>query len=239
MDDTTEHRPYAELSRQYADGGDLRLAALAAWTADVHALEALIWESGLDGAPDPLAELAALGDSVAASLEDAVAMLPAEPVSLRAVVEAAREAMVSTFDESVHGLLADRLEPLAHLDDARAAALDGHLGDRLGGRSTEELVTELHAAAADCAALAALLAAEGELDAADRQADQADSAAFEAYLVQAAARAGDDGLATVDLRWDLAAAAFHDARLDRDRLVGLLGTAEQDVLRRLLEPLHR
>lgn len=239
MHESTEASGFTELSHRYAKGGDLRLAALAAWAADVHALEALLWDSGLDQAPDPSAELAAVGESMADSIE-ALAARPGDRMTLRAVVEIAREAMVATFDESVHGLLTDRLADLGHLDEARAGEPFEQLGDRLGGRSTEELVAELHGAAADCSAMAALLAADGEHEAAVRLSDQADSASFEAYLVQAAARAGDDALATVDLRWDLASRSTGsgDGPM-RERLVALLGSAEQEVLRRLLKPVER
>ncbi|MCW2773505.1 MAG: hypothetical protein JWN91_1831, partial [Nocardioides sp.] len=59
---------YAELSRRHAADGDLRMAQLAAWAGDVHVLEDLLWQNGLAQAPDPAAELAAVGESVAASV---------------------------------------------------------------------------------------------------------------------------------------------------------------------------
>lgn len=233
MDDARSGADFAHLSRRYAEQGDLRRAALAAWAADVHALEDLLWENGLDQAPDPLLQLATIGDSIAETIET-LASQPRGVVSLRAVVEAARDAMVTTFDESVHGLLTGRMADLDHLDDAvPAAPADGGVpaaGDRLGGRSADELVHELRMAAADCSAMARELAAVGELDAAARLGDQADSASFEAYLVQAASAAGDDELVTVDLRWDLAAERSAHRRLVRDDLVALLGTVERHRL---------
>jgi hypothetical protein len=227
---------YAGLSRRYADRGDVRMAQLAAWAGDVHTLEDLLWENGLGQAPDPGAQLAAVGESVAASVEDLARTLPDRPLTARAVVEAAREAMVTTFDESVHGLLSDRLGDLAYLDDAHPAppeaeAAGGRTVDRLDGRTPAELAAELRTAAADCATMATLLGAGGEADAAARLNRQADSAAFEAYLVLAALRAGDTSLATVDLRWDLVGAEPGS----RGRFTDAVGSAERDALHRELE----
>ncbi len=229
---------YAELSHRHARDGDLRLAQLAAWAGDVHVLEELLWENGLDQAPDPLAQLAAVAESVALAVEELADDLPDGRLTARAVVEVAREALVTTFDESVHGLLADRVGDLAHLDEARAARTgtgpdrEARLAARLAGRSSAEaLAADLRVAATDCATMAGLLAADGEPEAAGRLSRQADTAAFEAHLVSAALAAGDDTLATVDLRWDLA-----DHGGDRGRLIAVLGAADRDGLARTLEP---
>lgn len=244
MDDRHGTDGFADLSRRYAERGDLRRAALAAWAADLHVLEALLWENGLDQAPEPLEQLAVIGESIAEAV-DSLATQPRGAITLRAVVEAAREAMVTTFDQSVHGLLTGRLADLAHLDDApelTGDAADGAdagvqpAGDRLGGRSAGELLDELRTAAADCSAMANQLVAAGEHDAAARLGDQADAASFEAYLVQAAMSAGDHDLATVDLRWDLAAERTARTGLVRDDLVAVLGSAEQQQLRAAKEP---
>lgn len=225
---------YAALSRRYTDAGDLRGAQLAAWAADVHALEELLWESGLAQAPDPAAELAAVGDSVATAVEELAFALPNAPLTARGVVEAAREALIQTFDESVHGLLQDRLEDLAQLDECRPGAgfeRASRIASRLDGRTAEDLVAALGTAAADCSTMASLLAAGGDAEAAGRLGVQADAAAFEAYLVTAALAAGDETLATVDLRWDLAAADGLATADPRAHVARVVGSAEQDRMR--------
>jgi hypothetical protein len=223
---------YTTLSQQYAGRGDARMAGLAAWAADVHVLEELLWENGLGQAPDPAAQLAAVGESVAASLEQV--RLPEGPLTVRTLLAAAREAMVTTFDESVHGLLFDRFADVEHLDHV-APDPEGspapRTADRLDGRTAEELAAELRTAAAECATMATLLGAGGEDGAAARLARQADAAAFEAYLVAAAVRSGDRTLATVDLRWDLVA-----DQVDRERFASVVGSAEHAALHRVLEP---
>lgn len=225
-------------SERYADGGDARMAQLAAWAADVHTLEDLLWEHGLGAAPDPLGELANVGELVATAIDAAAAGLADGTYSIRRVVEIAREAMICTFDASVHDLLEERLGPLAHLDVlAERTGVPGRTVERLAGRKPGELVEELQVAADDCTAMATLLTAGGEADAAARLARQADAAAFEAFLLLAALRSGDHTFASVDLRWDLATSqALASGSAEREQLVGAVGTTEHERLRAALGP---
>lgn len=258
-----------DLSRVQARRGDRRLAVLAAWACDVHLLESLLWENGLDQAPDPGAQLAAVGEAVASSL---VARAETTSVGLtpRELVEVARGALLATFDESVHQLVTERLAPLDHLDGIVEndelthplpyADLGAHTSEtaddtaieRLGGRTAEQLVADLRATAADCMAVADLMDTEGEAAGAARLTRQADVAAFEAYLTAAAVVAGDERLATVDLRWALAesldlpdpdgvdeAEASDVTVTVRARLTELVGSAERGELGRTFEPLTR
>ncbi|MFC7494323.1 MULTISPECIES: hypothetical protein [unclassified Nocardioides] len=220
---------YAALSRACAHQGDVRRAQLAAWLADVHALEDLLMENGLDLAPDPAAELAAVGDSVAGSLEDVARDLPPGARSgAREVVEIARRALVHAFDASVHDLLAARLPSLDHLDglDSRPSA----------PRQAPDLEVpqRLAVEAGDFAAAAAALAADGDAEGAELLSTRADAAAFESYLRTAAARAGDESLATVDLRWALVAGTHRTGAERRKRLTAVVGAAERDQLLRRL-----
>ncbi|MFC4785481.1 hypothetical protein ACT8ZV_13460 [Nocardioides sp. MAHUQ-72] len=237
----------ARLAGRYAADGDLRRAQLASWAGDVHLLEELLWENGLAEADDPVAQLAAVGEAVASALE-AVAASALGELTARQVVETAREAMVSTFDESVHEVLMEQFAQLDHLDACDPLEHEpeegGPAARRLEGRTPEELVAELRAAAFDCLAVAEVMDREGEQDAAYRFVHQADVAAFEAYLVAAAVHAGDHQLATVDLRWDLAgdldplawASRTDDAFATlRRELISLVGSAEMEALWRTIE----
>lgn len=242
---------FVGLSHAYADRGEGRLAQLAVWVADIQVLQTMLWESGLGAAPDPDAQLAAVGHAVTASLVDHASATHA-PLTPRESVERAREAMVATFDESVHAALAQRFVSLDHLDDLRPPVVETAaqaVARRLEGRTPEQLVADLHATAGDCMAVASVMLDEGDRAGALHQARQADLAAFEAYLVAAAVLVGDEGLATADLRWDLAraesleelpedgrdvAAALTELRA---RLVGVVGPAEEVALRDCFEPL--
>lgn len=240
---------FAALSRAYAERGDVRLAVLAMWGSDVEILQRLLWESGLDEAPDPLAQIAAVGEAVLTSLAVTSTGSP-EPTTARQTVERSRAAMVATFDESVHAMLAGRYLTLDHLDGLAWQAADAAstaVERRLAGRTPHELVSALRTTAADCMAVTEVMLLEGDTAGAVRQAHQADLAAFEAYLVTAAVRAGDTALASVDLRWDLAATFDLDDRRQpdnfaeavttwRERLLGLVGAAEAEALRTTFEP---
>lgn len=246
------------LAGRYAEAGDGRRAQLATWAADAYLLEELLWENGLAEAPDPVAQLAAVGESVAAALE-ALADGVSGDVPPREVVEAARRAMVSTFDESVHEVLLEQLPALGHLDTLDRSAAGSSAPDRDGGapsrqrlgeRSAEELVAELRQAAADCLHVGEVMDAEGEETAADRMSHQADVATFEAYLIAAAIHAGDHQLASVDLRWELARQLqpedWSTSGPDRDpfatlrrELIALVGSAEMETLWRAFESADR
>lgn len=249
-DPTTVIDRFSEQSRAYARRGDIRAAQLAAWTSDIHVLERLLWQNGLADAPEPDAQLAAVGEAVAASL-DALAAGDLGELTARKVVELARGALVGAFDESVHSLLTDAFMPLDHLDEQAwdDAADEDPVQDRtrLGDRRPEELVVELLAAAGDCMAVAKELVVEGEHASAQRLARQADVASFEAYLVAAASFAGDEELASADLRWDaaqrlespapgLTADLAASIAAQRRQLLTLLGSAEQGVLEQTFEP---
>ena len=121
--------------------------------------------------------------------------------------------------------------------------------NRLGDRSPQELSEDLRVAAADCMAVSASMARAGLAPDALAQARQADMASFEAYLIEAATAVGDDYLATVDLRWDIAASAVENlsdvpAALPqavsqlREVLLGTVGPAEEDALRATFEPVR-
>lgn len=223
---TSTAHEYGELSRRYAEAGDPRMAQLAAWASDVHVLEELLWSNGLGQAPDPAAELAAIGESVAASIEAAAAGLTDSGPTGRDLVEVARAALVATFDPSVHQLLTDGFGGLDHLERGPgpgAVDAEARTATRLSGLDPSDLLAELRIAAADCAAIAELLHHDGDRDAGDRLTRQARAAAFEAQLVASAIRGGDDALVTVDLRCDLVAGEDPTP----ERLATVLGSAER------------
>lgn len=239
---------YVDLSQAYAADGRPRLALLATWVADVQILQCMLWESGLGSAPDPDAQLAAVGQAVQGALAEYVDRAR-ESSSPRAVVEGAREALTAVFDESVHAQLRERFGPLDHLDGLMvpAGSADSARLTRLDGRTAAELVQDLRVAAADCMAVAAAMRASDDVAEALSQTRMADLASFEAYLIEAAIEVGDTTLATVDLRWDLGTTAVAEVdglsadpceAVDRIRaaLVYAVGPAEQGRLLAAFEP---
>lgn len=235
----------AEVSRSHANRGDVRSAQLALWTSDVYTLESLLWQNGLAQGPDPEAQLAAVGAAIATALEEVAAgdldgVTPLEAVGL------ARDALIAAFEPSVHEVIRERLLGLEHLvglpDSQEVAHQDP---ERLGGRTADQLVVELLAAAGDCMAVAQELSVVAENAAARRMARQADVASFEAYLIAAASLAGDHALESVELRWELAHTIdpgpvtsdglAGELAERREQLLGLLGAAERGVLEQTFE----
>jgi hypothetical protein len=104
--------------------------------------------------------------------------------------------------------------------------------ERLDGRGGEQLVGDLLTAAADCRAVAAVMAQVGDEDERKRQDAAADLAGFEAYLVLVSAATGDATLATTGLRWDLAAVRARRApgQLTREVVGSVLVPAEREAL---------
>ncbi len=240
---TAQRARYIELSRTYADAGEGRLAALALWASDVQTLQLMLWENGVGSAPDPDAQMGAVGDALTVSMVENLNTGRAR-TSVQESVEWARNSLASTFDESVHELLQQRFAPIDHLAALSAPRSQDSMvaaDRRLAGRTPAELVAQLLEAAGDCMAVASAMAKSGDVAGAKLQARQADLASFEAYLVDAAVRMGDNALVTVELRWDLGMLADEPPRPDeglqatvgdlRARLLGVVGPAEQPVLR--------
>ena len=198
-----EGRDLYALSQSYAARGDARRAALAAWASDVRAVQSLLLEVGLDDPANRRNQLLTVSEAVVTALADLDA---GESRTVRAVVESARECLLTVLDDSARATIRERLVGLDHLDLAAAPApgsADLAVKERLGGRGGEQLVGDLLTAAADCRAVARTLAMVGDEDEASRQSRSADLAAFEAYLILASAASGDATLAVTGLRWDL------------------------------------
>ncbi|HYO39378.1 MAG TPA: hypothetical protein VER39_06955 [Nocardioidaceae bacterium] len=215
----TQVEEYAALSREYADRGDARLAALALWAADLRAVQALLWGSGISALDDPTEPILAVSSAIETAL---TGRDTTGHGSVRSVLQEARNALLTAFDPSVHDQLRALFADAHHLDAVPApapGAANQSVGDRLDGRGGEQLVADLLATATDCRALADVLSQAGDEEEARRQRVQADLAGFEAYLVLTSAAGGDATLVTTDLRWALAAR----------RLAGPAGGAEEEA----------
>ncbi len=237
----TQVEEYAALSRECAVRGDSRLAALSLWGADLRAVQALLWDSGISDLEDPTETLLAVGGAVDTAL---TARDTTAPGSVRTVLEGAREALLTAFDASVHDQLRSVFADADHLDEAAPPApgeANRAVGDRLDGRGGEQLVADLLATAGDCRAVAEALSEAGDEDEARRQRVLADLAGFEAYLVLSSAAGGDATLVTTELRWALAAhrlageAPELDAATVREAVCSTTLPTEEPALRSLLD----
>ena len=240
------------LSVTYAARDDARLAVAATWLADLDLVHTLLWENGLAQSPDPAADLAAVGEAIAASQ---AAHPVTGPATARDVAEGARRGLAAAFDPTLNELLEQRFSTLEHLDALPAPGPQDRaeaLARRLEGQHPDTLMASLYTTGTECMAVADVMLVEGDRAGAIRQVQQADLTLFEGYLIAAALGAGDVGLASVDIRWDLVAAMEdedpvwgdvpEDADLEavvrrrRDRLASAVGWAELPVLEAALLP---
>jgi hypothetical protein len=222
---------YLALSRDQAAAGDTRRAILSIWAADLATLQCLLWDSGLGLAPDPDAQLAAVGQIVVDSVgKYAVEAGPATP---RQAVERARTAMMQPFDESVHTSLTERFVPIDHLDAARTSLDAPRREVPLDGRSARQLIEDLRLTATDCTAVASAMESAGFAEDARNQLQMAGLACFEAHLIDVALRVGDSALLSVDLRWQLAQRMLADTSIRAsvsDVLLQVVGPEESIAL---------
>lgn len=243
-------RAFGDLSHQYAQAGNSFAAVHAAFAADVHTVQAVMWERVMVASPDPDAQFTQVAATVAAALA-AYAAAPAVAVTAREVVEQARTGMGAAFDPAALRMLSEGLLPLDHLDqlsypDPRTGAELAY--NRTKGQNPVNVSRTRLRAAHDCMTMAVALNRDGNLNEAMRQAWAADWATLESYLLDAAAQVGDYALITVEMRWALASTAIATVQslpndfveavtVIRNRMVTVLGTVEGMRLSERFEPL--
>lgn len=197
---------FSRLSCAAAAERDPRVAVGAAWAADVHHVQALLWERA--PADDQLAHrrflavATAVGAAVCAATDPAAA--PARDA--REVVVTARRRLLSVFDGPAAALVADRLPALDHLaempapDPVALPCPHGSLWWRDRDCLTGSLPAELRQSAADARVIAEALLGAGYRRDAAKQVARADVAEVEAYLVEASVAVGDEDLLMADVR---------------------------------------
>lgn len=201
---------FSRVSRAAAAERDPRVAAGAAWAADVLVVRTLLWERAPEDEEQAQRRVHAVATAVGAAVTgDVRGSGTDEPTTVRdarEVVVTARRRMLSVFDGPAAALVAERLHDLEHLAELPPSA--GRVmpapDDSLQARAREigpaALVELLRTAASDGRVIwEALLAAGYRRDAA-RQACLADLAEVEAYLVEASIAVGDTGLLLADVR---------------------------------------
>ncbi len=239
---------YARLSRNAAAAGDSQLAVSAAWAADIHAVQALLWERARDSDAEPYERFFAVGTAVGAALDpaDAPPGTGEKPRTARGVIVAARRQLLGAFDPPAALLISARLIAVDHLaalpaPGPQVPAQAGSLASRLSGSDVVAAVEELWTAAADCRVVARAFAAEGLGRDAVRQAQLGEIAAFEAYLLDSSLAVGDTELLCADLRRAALADMLPSAgllpedvpaarALVREAMTTVLGPAEADRL---------
>jgi hypothetical protein len=206
-DATAKAALYARVSRAAAAERDPRVAAGAAWTTDVLAVQALLWERAPSDDDQAQRRFLAVATAVGAAVcGNTDAAEPARARDAREVVVTARRRLLGVFDAPAAALIAERLGDLEHLAElapAPARAMPSS-SDSLHWRSRElepvQLIAGLRTAAADGRVVADSLLAAGYRRDSARQMCLADLAEVEAYLVEASVASGDLDLLLADVR---------------------------------------
>lgn len=206
-DATTTAALYVRVSRAAAAERDPRVAAGAAWAADVLQVQALLWERAPADSAIADRRFQAVATAVGAAVcGSADAAETAQARDAREVVVTARRRLLGVFDAPAAALVAERLTDLEHLAELPPApgrampSPAGSLHWRAQEIGADALVAQLRTAAADGRVIAeALLAAAYRADAA-QQVCLADLADLEAYLVEASVAVGDVDLLLADVR---------------------------------------
>jgi len=233
-------------ARRQALEGDPVGALTLAWGADVYAVQGVLWERIIGAAAATHRQLYRAADALFRGLRGAApeATLPAG--SCAEVLRQARTRLLAECDEGLaaaiqavwdeHSFLDDLAAPTA--EDVQAAARS-----RCRGRSALAHAGALRVDARAAMQRAQSLRVRGDTTGALQESYEADLLAFEAYLLESALAAGDSGLLTVTIRWELATAAITgvDAlpadftrAVERIRQVMVSGLAESDAVRCLM-----
>ena len=235
-------------ARRFADAAAATDAVACAWGADVYAVQALVWERIMIAASSPQRQFFRAAEALVAGLH----LDRAAPGNRSAadVLETSRRAFLDACDPDLRDGIRSLWSDLDHLTGLAAPTADD-LGEavarRLASRSEGAFVEQRRREAAESMATAQALRIKGEGVPAIQAAYDSDLSSLEAYLVESAVAAGDAGLLTVTIRWELAIHALSGlpglpegflaavGRI-RDTVAASLGDADGARLRLTLQP---
>jgi hypothetical protein len=249
-DATAKMAAYETLSHTYVAEGNAYAAIHAAWAADIHAVQVVMWEHVMIALPRPDETFAAITDAIGQAMSHFAAS-PLVPADARDAVLAARTGLLAAFGDSVGHAITEKFISLDHLAGLpNPTAEDGqhHALYHAGDDTAENLAAKRRLAASDGIAEAVACQQAGRLDDALAWAWYADWAALHGYLVETAVGVGDATLITVHMRWDmvcdevaripgLPADLATAVGLVRERMVAALGPIEGARLRTRFAPL--
>ncbi len=231
-------------ARRQADAGDAVSALALAWGADVYASQATMWEQSLIIARYPLRHFFRLGEGIVAGSAETLSAEPA-PHSIAELMKDVRKAVLAAAEPSLRGPLAGSWHDVDYLVGLPAPSATDVLDSvrrRTGGYELQEFITYRRDEADRLMEEARAQLAAGEASAAIQSGYASDLSALEAYLVESSIAAGDRGMLTATVRWELVAAAIsqlpalppdpHEAlEITRGAMFEALGEAEAERLR--------
>ena len=197
-------------SRRQAAAQDGVGALVLEWAADVAVVQAVLLERLVLEAQAPQRKYFGLIEKVAQSLRD-IRLVNHDEVTAATVLGALRDRVYANVDREVARDIAGRVTDSAYLAGFAAPTAQeiGQIaGRRLQGLTPSAFVAQRKREAAELMVEAQSQRMRGDVARAIQAAYDSDFRSLEAYLVDSAVAAGDDGLLTVDARWELAAHAM-------------------------------
>lgn len=188
---------------EYAAAGDALMAMLLQWATDIAVLQSVAWERIVVVTHTPQTPLFALGDKLMRGFPQA----QANEQDAHALIERMREVTLAVVDDDLAGDVSARWADISYLQGLEP--ITGSVRERRMGEESPEAFLEHRAVEAQARMQVASQARiRGDVVEAITAAYEADMLTFEAYLVESAIAIGDEELATVGVRWELASAAL-------------------------------
>lgn len=197
-------------ARRLLAEGDPTAALACAWGADVFTVQAVLWERVLVAAPVPARKYFRAAEAMfagATARPGSAAVLTSGAEAL----QAGRALLLADFDADTRAEIGEQWPDPGYLRGVPVPTADelaSAVSIRLQGLGVEGFVAARREEAQAAMVEAQALRVRGETAAAVQAAYDADMLAFEAYLVESAAAAGDAMLLTVTIRWELAVVAL-------------------------------
>lgn len=198
-------------ARRQALEGDAVGALTLAWGADVYAVQGVLWERIIGAAAATHRQLYRAADALLRGLRGVAPGAFVTTSSCADVLLQARNRLLAECDDVLaaaiatawndHSFLGALSAPTA--EDVQAAARR-----RCRGRATLAHAASLRDDSRAAMQRAQGLRVRGDTAGALQESYEADLLALEAYLLESAVAAGDSGLLTVSIRWELAIAAI-------------------------------
>lgn len=190
---------------EYAAAGDALMAMLLQWATDVSVLQAVAWERIVVVTHAPQTPLFALGDKLMRGFDepgDASA-----PRDAHALVSALRTSALASVDADLAEDVASRWADIAFLSGLEP--ITGTVRERrLGDESVSTFLEHRRVEAQARMQVASQARIRGDVVEAITAAYESDMLTLEAYLVESAETIGDEDLASVSVRWELASAGL-------------------------------
>ena len=231
-------RVFERASRRQARLAEPLSALIFAWGADVSLMQTSLFERVVLGRKASLRQYFVEAQTLLAAFEPKLPEVPGAE-SVADMQLRVREQLFTTLPRDLAMDVTGRLPDITYLTSLTAPSREEMRHGarvRLQGSSAAQFCSRRRREA-DELILAALNAnAQGEQRSAAELCYESDSLSLEAYLVESAEAAGDHGLWTVELRWELGTCAMKELKSVPEDFNAAVSTIREVLARALGEP---